>query len=79
MDSNPFKINRLKGSSNQDVQALRIEAYLTEKDYTTAIIEPIQPEDTDRATIEAFEKEKEEKSPKAAAIIRLFLEDGPLI
>jgi Pol polyprotein, beta-barrel domain/gag-polypeptide of LTR copia-type len=56
-----------------------MEAYLTEKGYAIAMIEPNFPEDTDLATIEAYRREQEDKSPKAAAIIRLFLEDGPLI
>ena len=79
MDSNPFKIQRLKGSTNWDVWALRMEAYLTDKGYAIAMITPIFNEGTSKQQIEAYNREIEEKSPKAAAIIRLCLEDGPLI
>ena len=79
MDSNPFKIQRLKGSSNWDVWALRMEAYLTDKGYAIAMIMPIFTEGTSKEEINAYKKEMDEKSPKAAAIIRLCLEDGPLI
>ena len=56
-----------------------MEAYLTEKGYAIAMIQHSFPEDTPKATIDAYNQERTDKSPKAAAIIRLFLEDGPLI
>ena len=76
---NPFKIQRLKGSTNWDTWSLRMEAYLTDKGYAAAMIPSVYPEGTDAATITAYELEKTEKSFKAAAIIRLCLEDGPLV
>ena len=76
---NPFKIQRLKGSVNWDTWSLRMEAYLTDKGYAMAMIPSTFPEGTDQATIQAYEQEKNEKSIKAAAIIRLCLEDGPLV
>ena len=79
MDSNPFKIQRLKGSINWDTWSLRMEAYLTDKGYVIAMIPSVFPKGTDEAVINVFEKEKLEKSLKAAAIIRLCLDDGPLI
>ena len=76
---NPFKIQRLKGSINWDTWSLRMEAYLTDKGYAEVMIPSIYPEGTDAATIAAYELAKNEKSFKAAAIIRLYLEDGPLV
>ena len=94
MDSNPFKIQRLKGSINYDIQSLRIETILIDKDYINIIVPTILIEDADKAIKEASEKslieksliEKSlidkrliEKSLSAAAIIKLCLEEGPLI
>ena len=76
---NPFKIQRLKGSVNWDIWSLRMEAYLTDKGYAAAMIPSVYPEGTDIATIAAHELENNEKALKAAAIIRLCLEDGPLV
>ena len=66
-----------------------MEAILTDKGYANIIVPTILIEDTDKAIEEASEKsltEKSlidksliEKSLSAAAIIKLCLEDGPLI
>ena len=68
MDS-VFKIPKLKGSTNYDIWAIRIKALLTEKGfYHVFIANTIQ--DT---------PEYQQASVKASAIIRLTLEDSPLV
>ena len=89
MDLNPFKIQRLKGSINYDIWSLRMEAILTDKGYANTIVSTILIEDADKAIEEASERSSTEKSLidksptenslSAAAIIKLCLEDGPLI
>ena len=80
MDSNnPFKIQRLKGSNNYDIWSIRTEAILADKGYSTTIDTNPYPEKATQKAIDTLNKEIDEKSPKAAAIIRLLLEDGPLV
>jgi hypothetical protein len=79
MDSNLFKILKLKGSTNWELWALRIEAYLVNKGlfYTTSplnIEDLMLDADRERAKIDY-----KAHSIRGAAIIKLALEDGPLI
>ena len=68
MDS-VFKIPKLKGSTNYDIWAIRIKALLTEKDFYHVFTVDI-PQNT---------SEYQQASVKASAIIRLTLEDSPLV
>ena len=60
-----FQFQRLKGQTNYKFWSLRIESYLTKEGLKSAIDDPINtsPENID----------------KALAIIRLSIEDGPLL
>jgi hypothetical protein len=61
-----IKLPKLKGSSNYDIWAIRIEAILVEKGLYNYINNPsIDP--------------LEEKALKATTLIKLALEDGPLL
>lgn len=61
-----FNIQRLKGQENYQFWSLRIASYLVEKGYNKAIEEENTEQDD---TIKA----------KALALIRLSVEDGPLL
>lgn len=65
MSESILKITRLNGSESYDIQAIRIEAVLTEKCYFSVI--------TDLENIE------DERKAKALAYIRLSLADGLLL
>ena len=65
MSDSVLKINRLNGSENYDLWAIRIEAVLTEKGYFSVMTDP--------------ENIDIEKRAKALAYIRLSLADGPLL
>jgi hypothetical protein len=80
-DSNPFRVQRLKGSQNWEFWALRMEAYIIDKGYESALY-PIVPYNDEESTLEEYTlylKDREKKSIKASALIRLALDDGPLI
>lgn len=80
-DSNPFRVPRLKGSINWEFWALRMEAYIIDKGYESALY-PLIPYDEEKGTKEEYQlylAEREAKSIKASALIRLALDDGPLI
>jgi gag-polypeptide of LTR copia-type len=65
MTDSILKINRLQGSENDDIWAIRMEAVLTEKGYYTVMINPTETDG--------------EKRAKALAFIRLSCADGPLL
>jgi hypothetical protein len=82
MDNTVGKIPKLKGSSNYDLWAIRMQAILTDRGYTDVMLE------TNYKTVKDFKEESEyklwktpweERSLRACALIRLHLEDGPLI
>ena len=62
-----FKIPKLKGSQNYDIWSIRIQAIIIEKGYSNYILE-----DTSSNILE-------ENALKTTAIIKLALEDGPLL
>ena len=72
---NAFKIAKLKGSSNIEIWAIRMEAYLIEKGLGSTIKET--PQATRASTTDADIEAN--NSIKVYALIRLSLEDGPLI
>ena len=69
MDSIGIKIPKLKGSSNYDIWSIRIKAYLIEKGYYDVF-----NANTARDTTEYYQA-----SIKATALIRLTLDDSPLV
>lgn len=71
--SSGIKIPRLKGSRDWDLWRLRMEAFLTDKGYYDAMVPSTEPISAEQLT------QRREKSIKAAALIRLALEDGPLL
>ena len=68
MDSTGYKFPKLKGSINWDIWVIRMEATLIKEGYENAY----KKEATGDIDITA-------NSAKAASLIRLALEDGPLI
>src|SRR3954471_17070427 len=64
-----IKLPKLKGSYNYDIWAIRIEAILVEKGYYKYIL---NNPTTNSNTLD-------ENAYKAAALIKLALEDGPLL
>ena len=80
-DNSLFRFQRLKGSQNWEFWALRMEAYIIDKGYETALY-PVVLYDEKTGTeleYEIYLRDRETKSPKASALIRLAVEDGPLI
>src|SRR5690349_10738345 len=70
-----FKIPKLKGSSNYDIWAIRIQSILIEKgylDYINTDYTTIIQEDNSEVNLESI-------ANKATALIKLSLEDGPLL
>ena len=65
------RIPKLIGSSNYDIWSIRIEAILVEKGYLKYIL-------SNPATINSLDT-LEENAYKATALIKLALEDGPLL
>jgi len=69
-----FKIPKLKGSSNYDIWSIRIEAILIREGYYSIM------SNTDFTSLTLEETTLlEEKLTKATSIIKLSLEDGPLL
>lgn len=64
------KIPKLKGSQNYDIWAIRIEAVIVEKGYLAYILN--NPATIDTETLD-------ENAYKTTALIKLALEDGPLL
>ena len=80
-DNNLYRFPRLKGSQNWEFWSLRMEAYIIDKGYENALypITPFDPKTITKVAYNAYLQDRENKSPRAAALIRLALEDGPLI
>jgi hypothetical protein len=80
-DNSLFRFPRLKGSQNWEFWALRMEAYIIDKGYESALY-PVVPYDESTGAKQEYEvylRDRESKSLKASALIRLAVEDGPLI
>ena len=79
-DNSLFRFPRLKGSQNWEFWALRMEAFIIDKGYDSALY-PVVPYNETGTTddYEVFLKDRETKSQKAATLIRLVVEDSPLI
>lgn len=67
-----FKLPKLKGSLNYDIQSIRITALIIEKGYSNYIAR-------DLAVIYNNIEQLEEDALKTTALIKLALEDGPLL
>jgi hypothetical protein len=67
-----INLPKLKGSINYDLWAIRIEAIIVEKGYLSYIL-------NNPATIVNNTETLEENAYKATALIKLALEDGPLL
>jgi hypothetical protein len=67
-----IKLPKLKGSANYDLWAIRLEAIIVEKGYLSYIL-------NNPATIENNIETLGENAYKATALIKLALEDGPLL
>jgi len=74
MESNLIKFPRLKGSTNYEIWSIRMEAAITDKGY----YDVMTPIDLNELATEEIAN-RTQRSYKAAALIRLSLEDGPLI
>jgi hypothetical protein len=78
-----FKIPKLKGSENFDIWSLRLESIIIREgtydyiiaDYSSALVykEALESENTAKVT------EIKQKASNITAIIKLSLEDGPLL
>ena len=76
-DSSIFKLPKLKGSSNYDIWALRVESILVQQDCMEILtIEPSQL--TEEKYPNSYQRIKNSEA-KALSILRLSLEDGPLL
>ena len=64
-----IKLPKLKGSVNYNLQAIRIEAIIVEKEYSSYIL-------SDSITTIG---NLDENAYKTTALIKLALEDGPLL
>lgn len=73
------KFPKLKGSTNYEIWSIRMEAVLTEKDYLDVMTSIDLSQYHDEAIVKELLAKRSERSYRAAAIIRLSLEDGPLI
>jgi hypothetical protein len=87
METNLVKFPKLKGSNNYEIWSIRMEAAVCEKGYLDVMTIPdlsehIDPETKlvkDEAKVKELLANRVTRSYRAAAIIRLSLEDGPLI
>ena len=70
MESSGIKIPKLKGSSNYDIWAIRSKAFLIEKGYYEVLTANKEARNTPKYY---------QDSVKATALIRLTLEDSPLV
>jgi hypothetical protein len=72
------KIQKLRGASNYDVWSIRVEALLIEKGYNDIMNLPtLNQPSTDHSTEPLYQLA--EKRMKACSMLRLTLEDGPLL
>ena len=80
-DNSLFRFQRLKGSQNWEFWALRMEAYIIDKGYETALyLVVLYDEKTGtEQDYEVYLRDRETKSLKASILIRLAIEDEPLI
>ena len=79
-DNSLFRFPRLKGSQNWEFWALRMEVYIIDKGYETALYPVVLYDETGtKEDYEVYLRDRETKSLKASALIRLAVEDGPLI
>jgi hypothetical protein len=79
-DNSLFRFQRLKGSQNWEFWALRMEAYIIDKGYETALYPVVLYDETGtKEDYEVYLRDRETKSLKASALIRLAVKDGPLI
>jgi hypothetical protein len=79
MESNQQRFPKLKGSSNYEIWSIRMEASICEKGYLD-VMTPIElSQYHDEAIVKELLANRNDRSFRAAAIIRLSLEDGPLI
>jgi hypothetical protein len=78
-----FKIPKLKGSENYDIWSLRLESIIIEKGYYDYIIADYSSSISYTEAINSNNNTKvvelEEIANKATALIKLSLEDGPLL
>ena len=76
-DSSIFRVPKLKGSSNYDMWALRIEAVLIQQDCYEIIIIDLEELEKNKNS-ESYQKLKNSEI-KALSTLRLSLDDGPLL
>src|SRR6201996_2428053 len=79
-----YRFPRLKGSQNWEFWALRMEAFIIDKGYDSALYPEIPMSEFiskagDINAYNSYLQDRKAKSLKAAALIRLAVEDGPLI
>jgi hypothetical protein len=75
-DSEIFKIPKLKGSSNFDIWSLRLESILTKDN----LIDYILADYTTASNYnETTSLELTNIANKVSSLVKLFLEDGPLL
>jgi gag-polypeptide of LTR copia-type len=81
METSVIRIPKLKGSNNWDIWSIRMEAVLCDRGYLDVMTPAttIFPEGTTGEEIQAYTNNRQERSIKASTLIRLALEDGPLI
>lgn len=75
MDTSGLKIPRLQGSNNWDIWSIRMEAVLTSKGF----IDVMTPAPEEPLGDPIRHAERAERSLKACSLIRLGLNDGPLL
>ena len=77
-DSSIYRVTKLQGNSNYDIWALRVEALLI-KEKCSEVMQ-IQPERLNNSnySVEKLADLKEQEA-RALSILRLSLEDGPLL
>jgi gag-polypeptide of LTR copia-type len=78
MESNQHRFPKLKGSNNYEIWSIRMEASICEKGYLD-VMTLVDLSGYDEATVKELIVKRNDRTFRAAAIIRLSLEDGPLI
>jgi gag-polypeptide of LTR copia-type/Zinc knuckle len=78
MESNQQRFPKLKGSNNYEIWSIRMEASICEKGYLD-VMTLVDLSGYDEATVKELIVKRNDRTFRAAAIIRLSLEDGPLI